>query len=293
MSLSLTYVLLRWLHFTALMMLAGGSIFSTLLAPGHYRQHLARRFSLLLGSSAVIALVSALLLLAVQTGLMGEGWKDIFRVAVWHAVLQTRFGEVWQWQIAAALTGAAALALSGRAQQGLYLFSAITQLTGLAFTGHATLLDGIPGMFQRTNQAMHLIAAAFWAGGLLPVLLVMTDTRHPSLRQPAIRTLMRFSGFGHLAVALVLISGLVNALIILPEWPPASFGPYSQLLLLKTVLVVVMCGVALWNRYWLVPRFQQSGTHAAQKFIRATLAELALAATVLLLVSLFATLEPA
>ncbi|MEM6159058.1 copper homeostasis membrane protein CopD [Erwinia sp. P6884] len=293
MSLSLIYVLLRWVHFSALMALAGSSLFSVLLAPQPYGQHIAQRCRQLSGGSAIVALVSALLLLAAQTGMMGDGWQDILRIAIWQAVLQTHFGMVWQWQLAAALTGVMAFALAGRARQGIYLFSAAAQLIGLAFTGHATLLDGVPGIFQRTNQAVHLIAGAFWAGGLLPVLFVMADTRHPSLREAAVRTLMRFSAFGHLAVALVVLSGLINAVIILPDWPPTSFQPYSQLLLLKTVLVAMMCGLALWNRYWLVPRFQQRGGNAAHQFVRATCAELILAGGVLLLVSLFATLEPA
>ncbi|WP_338510583.1 CopD family protein [Erwinia aphidicola] len=84
---------------------------------------------------------------------------------------------------------------------------------------------------------------------------------------------------------------MVNALLIL-GWPPGSFRLYSQLLLLKTLMVAAMISIALFNRYWLVPRFQRSGEGAQQHFMTTTLAEIALAAAVVLTVSVFATLEP-
>lgn len=292
MSLSTFYILCRWLHFAALMSLASGSLYSALMAPARFRSYLAGRFRLLLSCSAITALITAIMLLAAQTGLMGDGWQDLGNTDVWLAVLQTRFGQAWQWQLIAALLGVAALLLHGRIRQQLLLLSGVGQLVGLAFVGHAAMLDGAMGVLQRTNQAVHLFSAAFWAGGLLPVALLMKDARQMATRYDAIRTLMRFSRYGHLAVALVVISGVINALLLL-GWPPASFQLYSQLLLIKTLLVALMCAVALFNRYWLVPRFQRSGENAQHKFLLTTLAELLLSALVLLLVSVFATLEPA
>lgn len=274
------------------MSLAGGSLYTALMAPARFRGHLTQRFRLLLSCSALISLLTAVLLLAVQTALMGEGWQDVLRPEIWQAVWQTHFGQVWQWQLAAALLGAAALLLKGRLRQQLLLLSGAGQLAGLAFVGHAAMLDGVMGFLQRSNQIVHLLSAAFWAGGLLPVAMLMQDARQMTTRYDAIRTLMRFSRYGHLAVALVVISGVINALLLL-GWPPGSFQLYSRLLLIKTLLVMLMCAVALFNRYWLVPRFQRSGENAQHAFLLTTLGELVLSALVLLLVSWFATLEPA
>lgn len=292
MSLSLIYILCRWLHFAALMSLAGGSLYTVLMAPARFRNYLSERFKLLLSVSAVVSFGTAILLLAVQTGLMGNGWRDIADIKIWQAVLQTRFGQAWQWQLLLALTGVSALLLKGKRRQQLLFLSGIGQLTGLAFVGHAAMMEGATGVLQRTNQAVHLISAAFWAGGLLPVAMLMKEARQQTTRYDAISTLMRFSRYGHLAVALVVISGVINALLLL-GWPPASFHLYSQLLLIKTLLVTMMCAVALINRYWLVPRFQRCGERAQHLFLHSTLAELLLSCLVLLLVSVFATLEPA
>ncbi|WP_380177654.1 copper homeostasis membrane protein CopD [Kalamiella sp. sgz302252] len=292
MSLGCFYVLCRWLHFAALMTLTGGAAFTALLAPARFRPQLVQRLDKMLAAAALLSLLTALLLLAAQTGLMADGWNDIVKAPVWQAVLQTRFGQVWQWQLAMALPGVVALLFRGRARQSLLLLSGTGQLVGLAFVGHAAMLDGIAGWLQRANQIVHLLSAAFWAGGLIPVAILMRDMSRFPASYDAVRTLMRFSRYGHLAVALVIFSGLVNAFILLPAWPP-TFGRYTQLLLVKTLLVALMCCLALFNRYWLVPRFQSSGVSARHIFMLTTLAEVLLAALVLGLVSFFATLEPA
>lgn len=295
MSLTLFYILCRWLHFFALMSLVGAGVTTTLLAPARYRTDLTRRLMLLIRVSTWLTLLSAILLLAAQTGQMGDGWQDTLKGDIWLAVLQTQFGRVWQWQLVLAVLCCLMLScrrkLAGQFCPQAVLLLAVLQLSGLAFTGHAAMLDGWSGIFQRANQIVHLLSAAFWAGGLLPVAYLMREARGPQHRYDAIGTMMRFSRYGHLAVMLVVVSGAINALLLL-GWPPASFRLYSQLLMLKTLLVGVMMGIALFNRYWLVPRFQRSGAGAQQQFITSTLVEIVLAAGALLVVSIFATLEP-
>ncbi|MFS2225543.1 copper homeostasis membrane protein CopD [Pantoea sp. B65] len=292
MSLSTLFVVCRWLHFAAVMLLAGSAFYSALLAPKRYKARLARRLQPLLVISSVAALLSAIALLAVQTGLMSGDWRNIADAETWQAVLDTGFGSAWRWQMALPLVACATFALRDPQRQRILLLAGLAQLCGLAFVGHATMLEGWPGALQRINHAIHLIASAFWVGGLLPLLLMMADARDIALRSDAIRAMMRFSRYGHLAVALVIISGMINSLMIL-GWPLTSFALYSQLLLAKTLLVAVMVVIALVNRYWLVPRFRRAGGQTQQTFIRMTRLELLLGCVVLLLVSIFATLAPA
>jgi Copper resistance protein D. len=65
------------------------------------------------------------------------------------------------------------------------------------------------------------------------------------------------------------------------------------MLVVKVMLVMMMVGIALINRYVLVPGFRVAGSHAPQQFIRLTQLELLLAIVVVGLVSVFATLSPA
>ncbi|WP_338544222.1 hypothetical protein VRB69_09990 [Erwinia aphidicola] len=194
-TLAGVYILCRFVHFSALMSLAGAGAMTVMLAPEHYRQPLSQRLMPLMRAASWLTFLSALLLLAAQTGLMGDGWQDILDGETWLAVLQTRFGLVWQGQLACALLGCLALWLRGSVRQTALLLMALAQLAGLAFVGHAAMLEGWMGVLQRTNQMVHLIAAAFWAGGLVPVVLLMRLARQDKPQYEAIRTMMRFSRY--------------------------------------------------------------------------------------------------
>ena len=63
----------------------------------------------------------------------------------------------------------------------------------------------------------------------------------------AIYTMMRFSRVGHYAVAGVLLSGAINALMILGVHVPWQ-ADYVQFLLFKCALVALMVAIALANR---------------------------------------------
>jgi len=221
---------------------------------------------------------------------MGDGWSDTVNPTIWQAVLGTQFGAVWTWQLVLALATAVVLVVKPRKIQELLLLLCTAQLILLAGVGHATMQDGFMGAIQRVNHAVHLLSASFWAGGLLPLLVCMWLARKATWRQTAICAMMRFSRYGHLAVAAVIISGIVNSLLIV-GWKLPLESTYFRLLLLKTLLVGVMVVVALINRYWLVPQFNRQAL-AQQRFIQLTWAEVILSIAVLLLVSLFATLEP-
>ncbi|MNE19856.1 Inner membrane protein YebZ [compost metagenome] len=93
-------------------------------------------------------------------------------------------------------------------------------------------------------------------------------------------------------MALVLLTGVINSLIILGSWPLDVDSPYQRLLLFKTALVALMVMVALANRYAVVPAMNSMPRLAQRGLVLACWAELGLGAVVLLLVSLFATYAP-
>ncbi|MFV9686634.1 copper homeostasis membrane protein CopD [Pantoea sp. KXB45] len=287
------WILLRALHFAAVMLLTGSACYCALLAPRRYRPQLAQRLFPLIRGSVWLALVSALAMLACQNVLMSGDSTHLADADIWLAVLGTHFGRVWQGEILFSLLAAGALFVTGSIRSQLLLLAGVLQLVAMALIGHAAMRDGWPGVLQPFNHALHLIASAFWAGGLLPLLLLMGEARHIDRRTDAIRTMMRFSRYGHLAVALTLLSGVINSLMI-AGWPLTwQDSRYIELLLCKVLLVALMVGVALFNRYWLVPRFRLAGSGTQQKFIRMTQLELLLACGVVGLVSVFATLSPA
>lgn len=285
--LAFCYVGLRFIHFLALMLIFGSAAFAHWLADPAIRATLQRRFRSMQRGALALAFFCALLMFAVQGGMMGNGWHDVWQPDIWLAVSETQFGSVWLWQIIIAL---ATLLLAFMHQQGRVLLLVTAQLLLLANTGHAAMHDGVTGLFARINYAVHLLCAAAWFGGLLPVLYCMrlVNAHH---RMQAIGSLMRFSRYGHLAVAGVLISGIINALFIQGVALPWQ-SLYGRLLLVKCVLVLLMVAIALVNRYVLVPRFRIHEAKSRAVFIRMTQAEVVLGIVVLATVSLFATLEP-
>lgn len=289
--LSAFYIALRFIHFTALMVLLGSAICCSLLAPQQFKPVLVRRLRAQWRPAVWLSLISACLLFMAQAGQMGDGWRDTLSPDVWQAVLTTRFGSVWIWQILLGLATLAAVLIAPRAMPGLLLLLAAAQLIMLAGVGHAAMHDGALGAFQRINHAIHLLSAGWWVGGLLPLLVCMHMAHKPRWRGPAITAMMRFSRYGHLAVAAVLVTGVVNSLLILGWSLPLESG-YLRLLALKVVLVLVMVMLALVNRYVLVPRFDTAEAGAQRRFIQLTWLEVILSVAVLLLVSIFATWEP-
>ena len=283
------YVALRFIHFGALMLIFGNALYSVWFAPSSLHRLMSRRFQSQQQRAAVISLTAALLMFAVQGGLMANGWPDVVNPDIWLSVLTTQFGGVWLWQmILAVVTVGVAWLVPQKGSRLLLL--AMGQCVLLAGVGHATMNEGLAGALHRLNHAVHLLCAATWVGGLLPLLFCMQLAKG-RWRGAAIYTMMRFSRVGHYAVAGVLLTGIVNALFIL-GWDLPWRSAYVQLLLFKCALVTMMVVIALANRYFLVPRFRSDAGREQQIFIRMTQAEVVLGALVLATVSLFATWEP-
>ena len=287
--LAALYVGLRFTHFTALMVAFGCTLYAGWWAPAELRRLLVQRFSRLLRTALVVSVLSAMLMLVAQGGLMGDGWSDTWRPEVWQAVIQTHFGSVWLWQIVLAWVALGVAWVQPRQMMRRLLLLCAAQFILLAGVGHAAMYDGALGVLQRTNHAVHLLCAGAWVGGLVPFLYCLRLAKG-RWRRAAIDTMMRFSRYGHLAVAGAIASGLVNAWLIQGGFSVAT--PYGIALWVKCGFVALMVMVALANRYLLVPRMSAATELTQRIFLRTTQAEIILGALVLACVSLFATWEP-
>ncbi|ECM8553156.1 copper homeostasis membrane protein CopD [Salmonella enterica subsp. enterica serovar Typhimurium] len=290
MMLTFVWITLRFIHFASVMLVYGCALYGAWLAPASIRRLMTPRFLHLQQHAAAWSVISAAFMLAVQGGLMGGGWPDVFFVSVWGAVLQTRFGAVWIWQIILALVTLAVVVIAPVKMQRRLLILTVAQFILLAGVGHATMRDGVAGTLQQINHALHLLCAAAWFGGLLPVVYCMRMAQG-RWRQHAISAMMRFSRYGHFFVAGVLLTGIGNTLFI-TGFTAIWQTTYGQLLLLKCALVVLMVAIALTNRYVLVPRMRQENPRTDLWFVRMTQIEWGVGGIVLAIVSLFATLEP-
>jgi len=147
------------------------------------------------------------------------------------------------------------------------------------------------GTVQRINDAVHLLTAGAWIGGLLGFIGALRAYRDEELRREAARAMARFSFLGRFVVAAIVATGAANIALVSgrPPIPPAT--PYRLLLCVKLALVAVMIALAATNRFFLAPRLAVRGKAAA--YLRATAAaEVALGTAVVALVAVFALLDP-
>lgn len=274
------------------MLLFGSGALIALVAPAGPRPSLARRFRVATRIAIVIAVLTTVLMLPLAAASDGDGLSG-FDPALLYAMLGARIGEVWVLRVA--LAGVlAALALAGRdAASRALLIASGALLTTLALTGHAAMRGGWAGDAQQANQALHLLCAAFWLGGLAPLPLTLRDLGGAPGNRDAMDALRRYSLVGQIAVALVIVTGAINTRLILHAWPLDWRSPYQGLLAAKIALVGPMAVVALVNRYRLAPLLRDDARRAAAKLARNVWIELALGGCVLALVTVFATLDPA
>ena len=87
-----------------------------------------------------------------------------------------------------------------------------------------------------------------------------------------------------------IVTGVVNVALTSGLPLPAT-TPYRMLLAVKLALVAIMIVIALVNRYVVAPRLKPEGS-ALRILMSTSLAEVALGAAVIALVSLFALLDP-
>ena len=291
--MSTTLVICRLLHFAATMLLFGAGAFLWALVPAELARAVIGPVRRMIAVAIVVAAITALARIGLEAGQMGDGWIDGVNPGVLADVLlDTAFGRVWQWRLGLALVLVGALAFRRHDRWAFVVPVSALLLASLGLTGHAIMQSGVVGALHRLNHALHLLAAGAWLGGLLPFILCLGQFDDPQLRSAVGVTLRRFSGVGHFVVALVVLTGVLNTALTLGAWPIDLSSPYQTMLAIKIAIVAAMIAMALFNSYVLAPRMTNETGLALQALKIDSVAEVALGATVLALVSVFGILAP-
>lgn len=132
---------------------------------------------------------------------------------------------------------------------------AVIAIAGLAFWGHA-LLD--PRALGEPLYALHVAAAALWAGSLWPLHALVR--REPNCA-PAV---MRYSRVSLWVVGVLAALGLALAALRLGSVDAIATTAYGRVLAAKVGLFVILFGIAGWNRLRLSSRLPQSAPALAR-----------------------------
>jgi putative copper resistance protein D len=282
-------VLDRFLLTTALSVVWGGSGFMA-IASGQARSRLGIALRMPLLGSAAVAAVAAMAAVPVQTAEIASGWGSALQADIIATVaLKTGVGLSTSLQAAAAL---ALLAVLWADRATLTIILAGLALAETATHGHAAASLDPPGYLRMAVMAIHVLSAAAWVGALIPFVMTVGMTRHATMRGDAVAAMVRFSSFGHIAVALVLTTGAANVLLIPGRLSWDVSSPYQIELLAKITAVAAMTSIAVANRYLIVPLSQSRPATTGTLLIAGATLEIALGLIAFALVASFGLESP-
>lgn len=300
-------IAVRAVHFAATAITVGALIFravvaepASVAAPEAVRV-LAAQDRQVAWTSFVIAVLTGLgwlLLLTMQiTGL--SLWEALTQEGLSTVVEVTQFGHVAVVRLA--LAALLAISLVGERVWRLRWLTLVCALAfggAIAWTGHAGSTAGKLGILHLASDVLHLWAAAAWIGGLvlLARLLQSSSRKHtPAWRKLEVDAVRRFSLLGIVAVATLVLSGAINAWIIVRSFQVLLATAYGRLLLVKIAVVVVMVAFAAVNRLWLTPQLTAtavSDSHPSQLLARNSTIEIALGLAVFAIVAALGLQHP-
>jgi len=296
----------RAVHFVATAITAGSIIFRIAIANALLRSDKAaaasfRTATLWVASLglATATISGAIWLLLQATSMSGMPFREAMTSDVLSTVIgETQFGQVTIIRLALAIVLTVCLVCDRMAiAQWLGLGAALGLAASIAWTGHAGSTLGAAGYLHLAADALHLIAAAAWIGGLvslIPFLTVARRSESPSLTHDAAE---RFSTLGIVSVATLLLTGIVNATILVGSPRGLIVTDYGRLLLLKLGLFAAMFAFAAINRLSLTPRLACSGKEqqsiVLRKLTRNTAIEIALGLGILAIVGMLGIMHPA
>jgi putative copper resistance protein D len=302
---------LRAVHFAATIIAAGLVIFEVMVAAPAFAaaagmldpevRRLRRRWVWLVWASLAVAAVSGAIWLALLAGdiyaaPIAQVWRD---GGVWTVATETRFGQVSLARLAAAALLSASLPILRRtADRGLWRASALILVIAVliwpAWTGHAGATPGAAGEFPLAADALHLLAAGAWLGGLPPLAMLLAAAcrgKEPRWATVTAIAVQRFSLLGVISVSTLLASGIANSWYEVRTLNNLFATSYGQLILIKIGLFAAMIGFASINRFYLTPRLTSAGT--VRRLYHSSLAETGLGFAAVIVVGFLGVMAPA
>ena len=313
-------IVIRAAHFAATALTAGVLAFLVLVAQPALgaiaqRGSVAERSSAAIGNAWVARCLGIARAALAATLLSGMAWVAIEIVEMTELSLdeamrdglvtiiltRTTFGLVADLRLGLALLLALALALATAAPawRPVALAGAAALLASLAWAGHAVGTVGAMGPVHVAADALHLLAAGAWIGGLVPLALMLAAARrHPDDQGAGLvyGVVRRFSVLGMISVSTLILTGCVHAWILVGSWHALTDTTYGRLLMVKLGLFAALLTLAIINRLVLTPRLAAAGpvqADALRQFVRTGTTEIALGVLIFAIVGALGTQHPA
>ncbi|HMT04888.1 MAG TPA: copper resistance protein CopC [Solirubrobacterales bacterium] len=259
----------RLIGYLAIALAVGGIVWMLFVlgrepsVPAGSDREVAARFQRLMLPVAATGLLVSLLAIIFQ-GAVGAGtsFQDAFGSGIPRQVIDTRYGTMMLVRAEAwvVILGLVIWAGGQFRRPGAVSFIGLLAATVLVVTpslaGHASTRD--PGWLLIPSDIVHVAAMAVWAGGLAAMLWILPAATR-QLKDPTIRTSLltgtatRFSGIALVSVALIGVSGAVQAIIDVGSVGDLLSTQFGRAVLIKIVLFALLVGLGAANRMRIIP----------------------------------------
>jgi len=230
-----------------------------------------------------VALVATLFRIVMVVGSMGEGIKGIFDSAQIAMVLQAGEARASGLRVTGLLLIATFDGRAGRRAMPALLGAGLAA-TSFAWIGHAW--GARNGGLSLVLLGLHLLCVAFWVGALIPLWIIGNG----ETRDEFVRAIGRFASLALVTVSVLVLAGTLLLMTLLRSVADLWETDYGRFVLLKLVVVLLLLGIATFNRYVLTPRLEAGDGTAFLRLRHAIASEVVLAAITLLVTATFTTL---
>jgi cytochrome c oxidase assembly factor CtaG/putative copper export protein len=278
--------LVRWglpvskaLHNISLATVIGGLIFAVGILPrslGGSRskevnadEHpaFARALSVAASAGAIWTLSAIAVLVLGYADVAGQGLSGDpeFTRSLVYFMTDIETGRAWlAVVIIAAVVTTALFGVRSLGGLAATLVLAVAGLVPAALIGHSSSSDDHEGAIN--SLGLHLVGVSAWVGGIIMLVFLSgvlgaagasgKSGARQDITEP---TLRRFSALAGFAFVLVLASGVINASIRVTSWADLFGSSYGQLIVAKTAATLVLGGVGLMHRSWVIPQLGSQG----------------------------------
>jgi copper transport protein len=240
-------------------------------------QAFARAFQRLLLAAIAIGVLSSVLGFLLQgASAAGVSLWDSLNATILGDTLDSRFGLVWgartiDWLLLGAVLGtwrslgravpptigaeSSSRAAPSRPTIALLALGAIYLALTPALAGHASVESPVAVFLP--SDVLHVLAASVWVGGIACLLLAVPAATRvlPAAERSRLllAALVRFSPLALAAVAVIAVTGVVQAYIDVRSLDGLFHTTYGALIIVKTLLLLVLIGFGYVNRDRVIP----------------------------------------
>ena len=214
------------------------------------------------GAAWTLSAISVLVLTYADVAGQALSGDAQFTQALVYFMTDIETGRAWlAVTIIAAVVTTALFGVRSLGGLALTLILALIGLVPTALIGHSSSSSDHEGAIN--SLGLHLVGVSTWVGGIIILALlsgILTGPKAGAATDITEATLRRFSALAGFAFVLVFASGVINASIRITNWGDLVGSPYGQLILAKTAATLVLGGIGLMHRQWVIPQLGAAGS---------------------------------